>query len=536
MTSHTSSEEMESECASDLTQNATPPTPLVSPAFVGNEASEYLRQPQPSRSLEPLSTSQSRGNVRFCSPFQEQSRAPSAAPVEMTIQQSRDGDGEKGQLQRDYQALEEINLVRERLVSLESRLQGLDTPRGNPLSEKGDEWSDRSPLSTEPRWMTWQEYLDPVGKATSILEVLVQKPHTSSRRKSVVAQPGLETASTVPSIIAPRTTRRIERIRVRSPHIIVALQAVSEQTFANFSCQTIHRPFKILVVYKDAIEDYLHELEQKYSNYPRLHRGRPAPDFADSAKDLSSSPEVNQENEFAEEGVFQGMDDDQTWDFEGFQNSKIKREESMQDGLEDLSSQKEAISHLQALVAFMNKDMKHVFEQHRLLRSSDATKVYYRDLWHLFGAGDFVVTDEKVNPRLYIVSILPACDLFSSRREVKRIEMRSEGAQQQVESVYTAETVNMLNIDVFYFAFNGQSFGPVEARFTILHFEGEKDITDLPLYPLRFRKDGDALKAMLRERGKKFVGLSSIAHREYSGLSAVEPKEQVSHLFEFPKS
>ena len=180
----------------------------------------------------------------------------------------------------------------------------------------------------------------------------------------------------------------------------------------------------------------------------------------------------------------------------------------------------------------MKEDMNAVFERHHLLRSSTSatTLVGFRDLWHLFLAGDLVVTDDPSPSRIYRVSILPACDLFSSKRPVTEIRMQSEGSHKQVESVYKQDSMSFLNIDVFYFDYDGWNFGPVEKRFRIVSFEGEKNVTDLPLFPLRFRKDATSIQSQMLDRGTKFCDLCAIVHREYNGLSAVEPKEQVSLL------
>ena len=91
--------------------------------------------------------------------------------------------------------------------------------------------------------------------------------------------------------------------------------------------------------------------------------------------------------------------------------------------------------------------------------------------------------------------------------------------------------MSVFTVDVFYFDFDGQKFGPVERRMELVSYEGEKNILDLPLYPLRFRKDCSQFKAMMLARGKKFRELSTAnnyPHREYNGLSVGEPQEQVS--------
>ncbi|KAI4166136.1 MAG: hypothetical protein LQ342_000022 [Letrouitia transgressa] len=451
-----------------------------------------------------------------------------------------------------------IQQLEERIELLDSRLQGLEYRRATESSEKGDDcWSDRSSLSTDPQWMTWQEYLEPTTKATNILEVLVQKPHTNARRKSAAGKPVAENSAHVTSKTTSNPKKNIERIRIRSPHLIEALKTVTEQNFPNNSCHTIHRPFKILLFYADAIEDYLVELQELFHNQsfcplgvrcrgyvsiddtpqnsgvgfqlPKFDKiARPSrtnsfdmiSDVKDhNVKEYDSSPRehrISDTSKMAQTRVRSPTEPANLYD------EDCKHELS-----DDLISQKETIIHLRALLQFMSEEMQDIFAQHRRLRSSEATTVTFQDLWHLYHAGDLVVTEEETNPNIYRVSIVPTCDLFSSRRPVKKVKLKSDGSHQQVESVYKEESIRSYNIDLFSFDFDGQHFGPVESRFIVASYEGEKQITDLPLYPLRFRKDADEIKARMLERGAKFRDLCNIQHCEYTGLSVVEPREQI---------
>lgn len=465
--------------------------------------------------------------------------------------------GEEGRTKSILQSNGEI--LEERVRYLESRLLANESIRLPNLNEEGDYSSERSYLSTEPQWMTWQEYSEPIGRATNIMEVLVEVPHTNSRRK----------VSASKSITLERPlhdpVQVIKRIRIRSAHIIHALQRISEQTFPNNSCFIIHRPFKILLFYEKEIEVYLAELEEIFSqntDCPLGDQCKGSLNFDKKTYVSNDSYETSRDSlrrRFTDRldtsgtntpltsseghGHFAFFKEHQTnlVPYYGDEapshqlpnliesnNKTCKHELS-----DDLVAEKEAIIHLRALLKFMKEDMKAVFERHHLLRSSEAleaTLVGFRDLWHLFIAGDLVVTDDTTPSRIYRVSILPACDLFSSKRPVTEIRMRSEGSHNQVESVYKQESMSFLNVDVFYFDFDGRNFGPVEERFRILSYEGEKKVTDLPLFPLRFRKDAASIRSQMLDRGTKFCDLCTTVHREYNGLSAVEPKEQVRFL------
>ncbi|KAL8757382.1 MAG: hypothetical protein Q9199_002259 [Rusavskia elegans] len=412
----------------------------------------------------------------------------------------------------------------ERIESLENQLRNFNLSRPSSSWDKGDESSERTGLSTEIQWMTWQEYLEDASKATNILEVLIEKPHTNSRRKSLVQQPseGPQRLFTKPPA---SPYKNIERIRIRSFHIINALQVITEQTYMSSSRLIIHRPFKVLLFYYDQILDYLKELEQNFAENTRCPLGERCNgyvDLADVSDILQTSCEPKSEPLVPPKNASLIDSDD----------DRCRHEMS-----EELLAQAEAITHLRILAKFMQEDMEDIFAKHKVLRSSNAERIAFQDLWHLFMAGDLLIADGELSGNkgleLYQVSILPAADIFSSRRPVKEISTRTEGSHKMVESVYKEEVnsaMSVFTVDVFYFDFDGQRFGPVERRMHLVSYEGEKNILDLPLYPLRFHKDAEQLRAMMLERGNKFRELSAAneyPHREYNGLSVGEPQEQI---------
>lgn len=425
----------------------------------------------------------------------------------------------------------------DRINALENQLQNFELSRHPGSSEKGDESSERTGLSTEIQWMTWQEYLEDASKASHILEVLVEKPHTNNRRKLSAVPPITEypqkSFTRLPS--TPYPYKNIERIRIRSFHIINALQVITEQTFSSSSRLILHRPFKVLLFYHEQIADYLMELEQDFAENTQCPLKERCHGFVEIGGEDSGVHDPQRPRRTSTR-----RSHDRRPRFElprnsgsvGPDDNKCKHEES-----EELLAQAEAITHLRILTKFMREDMKEIFAKHELLRSSQATTIAFQDLWHLFMAGDLIVAEDECTGRgleLYQVSILPACDSFSSRRPVKQIQTKTEGSHQLVESVYKEEALSAMSVftvDVFYFDFDGQKFGPVERRMQLVSYEGEKNILDLPLYPLRLRKDSAKFKAMMLGRGMKFRELSTTneyPHREYNGLSVGEPQEQVS--------
>lgn len=420
----------------------------------------------------------------------------------------------------------------DRINSLENQIHDLELTRQPMSSEKGDDSSERTGLNTEIQWMSWQEYLEDASKASHVLEVLIEKPHSNSRRKLSVAPPATEVLSKTSTKPPSGPSKNIERIRIRSAHLINALQIITEQTFSSSSRLIIHRPFKVLLFYHEQIAEYLVELEHAFNQNTQCHLGRRCKGYIDSEDDILS-PQSSYPRSSTRRESYDKSPNRQPGDTLSMRlgDNECKHEVS-----EELLAQKEAITHLHILTNFMREDMKEIFAKHNLLRSSKAETIAFIDMWHVFMAGDLVIAEDESSGKgleLYQVSILPACDFFSSRRPVKQIQTRTEGSHQLVESVYKEETISAMSVftvDVFYFDFDGQKFGPVEKRIELISFEGEKKITDLPLCPLRFRKDATEFKRSMLRRGEKFRELSKktdYPHREYSGLSVGEPQEQV---------
>ena len=85
-------------------------------------------------------------------------------------------------------------------------------------------------------------------------------------------------------------------------------------------------------------------------------------------------------------------------------------------------------------------------------------------------------------------------------------------------------------LECIYFDFDGTQFGPVSKTFIIRKFEGEKDITGLPVYPLTLDQSCIELRKEFLKRGERFAELSNsskTSHMQYQGLTLDKQPEQV---------
>ncbi|KAL2161688.1 hypothetical protein VTH06DRAFT_8250 [Thermothelomyces fergusii] len=74
-----------------------------------------------------------------------------------------------------------------------------------------------------------------------------------------------------------------------------------------------------------------------------------------------------------------------------------------------------------------------------------------------------------------------------------------------------------LHVHAYYWDYDGKSYVPVRETFFIKDYEGERDITTLEVFPLRFLKDAENVKQALRKQGSRFREVVSKKHLSYDG-------------------
>lgn len=75
--------------------------------------------------------------------------------------------------------------------------------------------------------------------------------------------------------------------------------------------------------------------------------------------------------------------------------------------------------------------------------------------------------------------------------------------------------------------FNGEAFLWDDVELEIPQFEGNKPITDLPHYPLRFLKDVEDTKRRLTARGKRVLDYQGLTYCMYSGIGIYREEKRV---------
>ncbi|RKL35219.1 hypothetical protein BFJ70_g8076 [Fusarium oxysporum] len=308
-----------------------------------------------------------------------------------------------------------------------------------------------------------------------------------------------------------------ERIRIHSKEIIRTLAIIhgSELTSDDMynSSIVMLRPYRMLTYYENEIRQWHSRLEEQYRNPESAANDEPAANDEAPQKDAGAKDDNENEDTNSTEEETSGVEDPQ-----------------------GLSKSRTALEHLTYLLKFMDD---YVHKRLDYLKSSSCEKIFFSDIWHLFKPGGQVISaDGKQIYQIFNVISTPHIGEERFSKFAKEDEDSREAADGQIV------------IQCVFIHFDGRQIGPVVRNVSIPKFDGEKAVTSLKIYPLRFHvrkklerqimgrkptgdeigkslRDGVAkLQETLIERGKLFTEVAAVKHMYYSGLT-VDTRDEV---------
>jgi hypothetical protein len=151
---------------------------------------------------------------------------------------------------------------------------------------------------------------------------------------------------------------------------------------------------------------------------------------------------------------------------------------------------------------------------HLKFRERRAEKIQFHDLWHLFQIDDLVVTktnksqEEKISSSVRGMRVLLT---RGGRRVIHPVfppplvsSTRSASLVGREDALSPVNGINVFSIYAFYLDFDGFDWIPVRERFIIAPYSGERKITELEVYPIKYASN---MEERLQKSGKKFYEL-----------------------------
>lgn len=211
------------------------------------------------------------------------------------------------------------------------------------------------------------------------------------------------------------------------------------------------------------------------------------------------------------------------------------------------------VNHLQCLCDFIRTDLSHILSLRQRIADGSIESVAFEDLWHLFKPGDLVMSTDRGRAQLFSAYHITGGQVRKRKRtkyevdELENYQYRMEsGTRNYYEDPrdeedpgdrgnslekFMAEQTNYsgslgpLIVNCYMLVSDGMMIGPQEHYISIDPYAGEKPITELEVFPLRFHPKQDAIIKDMERRGRLFLG--SPGHQSYDGLSLVLRRREV---------
>ncbi|KAJ4195337.1 hypothetical protein NW767_009651 [Fusarium falciforme] len=325
-------------------------------------------------------------------------------------------------------------------------------------------------------------------------------------------------------------SQRLERVRINSPAILSFLGGVTGETSWAEKPHTFLRPFKILIHFHDRLEDEFHKLKVKFEvvGQPELEPTEGGVEAAQTRPAEVPSTSLRKElrpglekDDLSSEGLaisakFPKLPAESTT------GEPLMERGSLQSKPAPLPVEEVTESGYKEIKCYMEFARSRILPNYRKFEGKDHSqrvRVRFDDLWSLFRPGDLVFTreDSKTDSS--------TTDAEKHRSPPGRQKGRRLGRLHYVDTDTVDWTVDNLDAEngdfrrntlqkddqlilrAYYLDYNGVSYAAVSRQWNILHFDGEKEVTNLDLFPVRFEKDFENTLSKLVESGERFQKL-----------------------------
>ncbi|KAJ2993128.1 hypothetical protein NUW58_g1941 [Xylaria curta] len=276
-----------------------------------------------------------------------------------------------------------------------------------------------------------------------------------------------------------------DRIRINGePLLLLLREAIGIGDSFKDPCVVL-KPFKLLVHNERHIRNLYSQLQEKFEN--------------------KSAPLSGHQDDTDDSGSFKG--------------TSVHGEKSG-DLLVRLSTE-QAYKELGCLIKFMDEDLKVL----KHLDDGSMSEIYFSDLWHVFKPGEEVIISQKPHQAYRVLQATGGRPYLCPP-----IDENEENDTTWNTLYRIPEKSSRFVVSCYHVGFDGIRFGPVTQLFDIQEYDGLRDITSLPIYPLRFAKDSDIVRKTLLENGHTFLKVLRGGHRQYSGPNLHEAEEIDSRI------
>lgn len=374
----------------------------------------------------------------------------------------------------------------------------------------GIEWNEerRKNLVADWKFMDFEHFKNRYGpdEGLHIIEVLRAHPYIEEEIRRETRDRGMRLKSAKPQMgHTPKIYHKegpqidhVQRVRIQSPALILLLSRLSghHDDWSTDIPRVFFRPFRAMYYYRNRMKDILAILEKRFGD---SQTGVATTDDKPAAVvDAIESPD----QEDGSKNEFLGLD------AEDFKEPDLDEVVSG-----DVANTATALQHVRKYLEFVDK---YILPQWEISQGLEKTRVAFFDLWMSFVVGEILYCPPTTDPLKHgDKQSRPAKETYQSAWRLYSIFLDAYTGNQPDD--YIVSEKRELWLYCYYIDYDGMKYQPVHTRFKIRGYKGEKDITELRIYPLRFAKDSTKLMGDLIDQGKQFQLSNTEKYLYYDG-------------------
>jgi ATPase family associated with various cellular activities (AAA) len=322
--------------------------------------------------------------------------------------------------------------------------------------------------------------------------------------------------------------RWIQRIRIQSFPVLKILGKVAGESWSTHP-RTFFRPFRLLIYLHDKMKDEFSKLKSKFGETEC---------FESSVK--SSTAQDQSITQIPEPNIFTAHGNGEiplsTMEGEASPNKPQLTplgealELSDELSIDALVNSKEAFEDMRCYVNFVDEKLIPLYHQFDKPDNTHPQKIRFDDLWYLFRIGELIYfpnLSESDTSRLSSVNqrVWRLCSLYPPPVIYEVKSLKDKKGRLQLPQTTIIDPTRKSWVYCYYIDSNGESYSAVIKDFTIPYFEGERDIRELDVYPLRFAEDRERIVEELQLQGRNFMRYETERPLSYNGWTLIsDPK------------
>ncbi|KAF4637186.1 hypothetical protein G7Y89_g892 [Cudoniella acicularis] len=399
----------------------------------------------------------------------------------------------------------------------------------NKEAEKeGESWEDkrqRMPKVVDVKWLDFQHFKNRYGPEEGLEIIEVLRGHENSaqeitkergRRQYQFLQSRGDTSSKATNDIVEADPTWIQRVRIQSPQIILLLSRLTAHgdSWPINRPRVFFRPFRAFNYYLPQMKQCLGILEERWA-HSEMDAQEDEEQVVNTEKEVIVHPR-------AAKDASPDEDDSSSDSSDGDDESKPIESEAAVAG--PVANSITALRHVRKYVEFVEE---HIMPLWKRAAGTSHRKVRFLDLWMFFQPGELLYVPPISDSSQ--ISEMAKRPLIKMYQTAWRVYAMIQGKIKD----HNPDDVQMnsdrkFDVYAYYWDYNGTSYGPVSHCFEITDYEGEKDISTCEVYPMRFVKDSERIKANLKSRGERFQTVVREKHVYYDRWTLTQgPTEDV---------